>query len=298
MNIFLAGATGYIGGTVAERLRRAGHRVRGLARTEERASALRARGIEPVLGSLSDLAALTEAAREADAVISAADADHRASVDALLRGVEGSGKRFLHTSGSSIVSTDAKGELVADVFDEDTDYEPIADKADRVATDRAVQRAANQGVHSIVICPTMVYGDGLGLKVESIQIPNIEREARASGAAHWIGRGANVWSNVHVEDLADLYLLALEKAPGGAFYYAENGEADLKTVVTAVGRRLGLPAASLSIEEAARFWGFADAHLHLASNSRVRAKRARAELGWKPHHPSIVAWLENTSPPR
>jgi len=54
MNIFVLGATGYIGGPVAERLRQLGHRVSGLARTEAKAEALRARGIEPIVGTLDD----------------------------------------------------------------------------------------------------------------------------------------------------------------------------------------------------------------------------------------------------
>jgi nucleoside-diphosphate-sugar epimerase len=40
MEVFLTGATGYIGSAVAEALKKAGHKVTGLARTEEKASGL------------------------------------------------------------------------------------------------------------------------------------------------------------------------------------------------------------------------------------------------------------------
>jgi len=291
MDIFVVGATGYIGGTVAERLRQAGHRVRGLARTEARASALRQKGIEPIVGSLDDTSILEVAARAADVVISAADADHRPSVEALLRALSGSGKKLIHTSGSSIVSTDAKGEPTTSVYDEDTLPEPIADKGGRVSLDRDVLSAARGGVRSVVICPTMIYGEGSGVNPQSIQVPSIVADAKSTGTAHWIGRGENVWSNVHIDDLADLYLLALEKSPAGTFYFAENGEQDLKSIAEAVALRLALPAGSYSADEALQTWGMGPGRIGLGSNSRVRAKRARTLLGWRPHRPSILEWL-------
>jgi len=49
MKIFVTGATGYIGGSVAERLLREGHTVTGLVRTEEKAVLMKERGIEPFL---------------------------------------------------------------------------------------------------------------------------------------------------------------------------------------------------------------------------------------------------------
>ena len=53
---------------------------------------------------------LAGAARAADAVIDAASADHPASAGTLRTALEGSGKVFLRTSGTSIVGTRAGGE--------------------------------------------------------------------------------------------------------------------------------------------------------------------------------------------
>src|SRR6266853_1964156 len=46
MNVFLTGATGYIGAAVAGALRRAGHEVSGLARSAEAQQKLRTAGVQ------------------------------------------------------------------------------------------------------------------------------------------------------------------------------------------------------------------------------------------------------------
>lgn len=74
MRIFVTGATGYIGGSVAERLIASGHQVVGLARSAESIPLLKDRGMESVLGTLDDPEIITKAAHEADAVIHAASA--------------------------------------------------------------------------------------------------------------------------------------------------------------------------------------------------------------------------------
>ena len=51
MKIFVTGAAGYIGGSIAEHLRGDGHTVRGLVRRDTQAEDLAARGITPVLGT-------------------------------------------------------------------------------------------------------------------------------------------------------------------------------------------------------------------------------------------------------
>ena len=76
MKIFCTGASGYIGGSVAAHLVAAGHQVTGLVRSQEKADAVRARGIEPLSGTLDDADVLAQAAHAADIVINAASADH------------------------------------------------------------------------------------------------------------------------------------------------------------------------------------------------------------------------------
>jgi nucleoside-diphosphate-sugar epimerase len=284
MKVFMTGASGYIGGTVADSLMKAGHSVAALARTEDTAARLRALGIETVRGELSSHSVVRNAARNADAVINCANADDPFVVAAIVEGLAGSGKAFLHTSGSSVVGDKAAGKASPKIHHEDTPFEPPPEKIQRVAVDRAVLASAAQGVRSVVLCPCLIYGEGRGAHSDSIQVPNLIRQAVRSGIPRYIGAGENIWSTVHIDDVAGAYLLALEAARAGSFYFIENGEASLKSIVESIARLLGgkRSAESWSIDEAVAEWGPQAAWFSLGGNSRVSAEKARKMLGWKP----------------
>lgn len=292
MRVFVTGASGYIGGSVAAALVADGHQVSGLVRTSAKATALSERGIEPVLGTLDDADILAAAARAADAVINTANSDHRGSAEALIAALASSGKPLIHTSGSSIVADDAEGRRSKNVFADDTPFDPVPEKAPRVAIDRLVLAGASRGVRPVVLCPTLIYGHGSGLHRDSIHLPALVAQARKSGIARYVGPGENLWSNVHIDDVVAAYRLALAKVPSGEFMFVENGEESFKAMVTAIARRLGCEAESWPIEAAIGEWGRVKARFSLASNSRVRAVKARALLGWSPKHTSIVEAIE------
>ena len=290
MKIFITGATGYIGGSVAAVLREAGHEISGLARSSKRANQLRIEGITPVLGSLEDSRVLAEAAVNADAVINCANSDHRGAVEVMLQAMEDTDKPFLHTSGTSIVGYPDQGEERDSIFDEEMPFTPSPGRIERVRINEEVVKAANRGIRTVVLCPSLIYGEGLGISKDSMQVPWLLTVADKFGTAKHIGPGGNLWSNVHIQDLTDLYCLALKEAPSGSFYFAENGENSMREVCESINTMMGVnsPPLSMTIAEASVEWGESPANHTMGSNSRVRAKRARLELGWDPKAGSLI----------
>ena len=68
MKVFITGATGFIGGSIADRLMQNGYQLTGLVRSKKKSAELLKLGIEPLLGTLDDREVITKAARSADAV--------------------------------------------------------------------------------------------------------------------------------------------------------------------------------------------------------------------------------------
>ena len=293
MKVFITGASGYIGGSVADALMKRGDAVSGLARSDATAAALRKIGIAPVAGTLDDAAALGKAARDADVTVNTANADHRGAAEAMVKALTGTGKTLIHTSGSSIVGTPARGELVEAVFDEDTPFTPMPARAARVAIDTMIARrdrhARRRHRADADLRPRPrpqpaqhpgAVADRAG--EEGRRRPSISAPARTAGPTCT----STTWCR--------FILLAIDKAPAGAFYFAENGENSMREMCEAIGRMLGQGGRtqSMTIEEAAAEWGAGAADNTMGSNSRVRAKRARAELGWKPKAPSLIEEIE------
>jgi uncharacterized protein YbjT (DUF2867 family) len=108
LRILVTGATGYIGGSVLDRLlthpKRSSFELTSYARNAAKAQKLEAQfGVKSVLGSLDDVQTLEDAAAAADVVIHTADADHLPAAQAILRGLKrrhastGEAPTFIHT---------------------------------------------------------------------------------------------------------------------------------------------------------------------------------------------------------
>jgi len=294
MKIFLTGATGYIGSAVAEALKRANHAVIGLARTDEKARSLEARGIHAYRGDLSDSNSLASAVKDSDGVIhagftndaNASKADQDA-VRAILDLLKNSGKPFIYTSGVWVMgNTDGK------VADETKPLDPTPLVTWRVEFEPNVLAAAKQNIRAIVIRPALVYGHGKGLCSLFVS------SAREHGAAQYIGSGENHWTFVHVEDLAELYRLALEKASAGNVFLGAHGPSVLMrqaAEAASQGAGAGGRTQSVTLEEARKQFGpMADA---LVLDQQVSGEKAKKTLGWSPKRDDILDDLREGSYP-
>ncbi|MDR4952117.1 NAD-dependent epimerase/dehydratase family protein [Chryseobacterium sp. ES2] len=291
--VLITGITGYIGGTIAKKLLNKNYEVTGLVRNETHIQELESLGIKTIVGSIHDEDLIRTAVSEVDAVIHNADsADDSYAADNFIRALEESHKTFIFTSGSAIFGGKENGQKSDFIFREDFPLQPRLEMASRVLINNYVLQSANKGIKSIVIVPTMVYGEGLGIKKDSIQIPALINFSKEKGHGVYFGEGENIWSNLHIEDLADLYVLALEKAKGGSIYYAENGSSSLKNIAENISKKYSLqPAKSLSIQEAVNKFGPAGGYFGFASNSRCSSDKAKVELDWKPIYNSIENFI-------
>ena len=300
MDIFLTGASGYIGGVVARHLIRNGHKVRGLTRTPGAVATLADSNIDPVVGELDDAALLAREANRADAVINTANSDHRGAIQTFINAMNGSGKILIHTSGTSVIGDDAQGQSTASTIFDDTGPLSPGDhpiRRARHAIDTAVVAAKKAGIRSVVLCNSLIYGNGFEPRPQTVLIPPLVAQARASGVVRVVGRGLNRWSTVHIDDMADLYHQALINPAAAGFYFVEGGQdASFREIGEAIARRMGLgPVQPWEMEAAATAWGEGFARYALGANSRVRATRAR-NLGWKPRRPSLTDWIQDDMP--
>jgi nucleoside-diphosphate-sugar epimerase len=289
MRVFLTGATGYIGTAVAERLLAAGHQLTALARSESSLNKLQAAGISPVRGDFAEPTTVGPAATATDGVISLATTYDAAidgpAIDAILRALDGSNKPFIYTSGIW-----SHGDTAGRVVDETSPPKPAALVAWRQAVEERVLASARRGIRSVVIRPAIVYGRGAGIPATFVE------SARTEGAARFIGTGRNRWPQVHVDDLADLYLLALEKAQPGTLLLGVAGQShSVSEIAEAASRAAGAGGRTVAtpLEEARKSMGaYADA---LVLDQQATGKRAEELLGWKPHRPDILQELERGS---
>ncbi|MBD2114942.1 MULTISPECIES: NAD-dependent epimerase/dehydratase family protein [Cyanophyceae] len=292
MNVLLTSATGYIGSAVARALQAKGHRVVALARSAATVQRLESSEIRPHWGDLTDGESLRQAATQVDAVIhtaatndAAMAAVDRQAVETLLAALAGTQKPFIYTSGIWVM-----GNTGATVADETFPLNPPPLVAWRPGVEDLVLAAAEQGVRSLVIRPALVYGHGGGL------LAMLTRTGQSQGAVPVIGAGQNAWSFVHVDDLAMLYVAALEQAPAGTVLIGASGESVAMgrvALATAEAVGIGERLQRLSLDEAHQTWGdLADA---LALDQRVSGDRARHLLNWVPVAPSVLTELTQGS---
>jgi nucleoside-diphosphate-sugar epimerase len=292
MQVFVTGATGYIGSAVVRELLGAGHQVTGLARSDGSAAALTAAGAAVQRGALDDLDSLRSAALAADGVIhlayvhdfsnieSSGAIDLRA-VETILAALEGSGKAFVNTSGTLMLATLGAGHLATE---EDTG--PVGMR--RVDSENATVSMAGRGVRSSVVrlAPT-VHGDG----DKHGFVPSLIGIAREKGVSAYVGDGSNRWPAVHRLDAARLFRLAVEAAPAGSRLHGAGEEGiPFREIAEVIGRQLHLPVVSITAEEAGPHFGWLSGLVSLDNPTSSALTRQR--VGWDPQGPGLIEDLE------
>lgn len=289
MQIFLTGATGFIGSAIIPELLGAGHAVLGLTRSDAGVASLEAAGATAHRGNIEDLESLRSGAAQADGVIHTAF-DHdftnfaancekdRRAISALGAALGGSERPLVITSSTGM-GHGAPGQLATE---------------DRFAPDHPNPRTASERAGASLLAA--------GVKVSVVRLPQVHDTvkqglvtsfiaiARQRGVSAYLGDGTNRMSAGHVLDVARLYRLAFERGEPGARYHAVAEEGiSLREIAGAIGAGLGVPTVSLSADEADAHFGwlarFAGADLAASS------AQTRTTLSWQPTGPGLLADL-------
>ncbi|WP_236792344.1 NAD-dependent epimerase/dehydratase family protein [Amycolatopsis sp. GM8] len=285
MKVFITGGTGYLGTVLVEHLVTAGHDVAALARSDAGAARLHEAGATPVAGSLSDTAVLTGAAAAADAVIHAAvdytmtdesTATELAAVKALVAGAASGTvpKPFVFTSTGLVYGFEEDQDTSEDAVLPEVSAQPV-----KVAAERIVRGEA--GISGIVIRSGLVFGRG-----GSALVTGLIQSAQHTGTSIYVGDGENAWTPIHIDDLADLYVAALEHPVSGVYNAVGAVPFAFRALAEAIGDLTGKPVASVPLEVAEQ--NFGPAARTLTTTSRLDASKARDTFGWSPAPRSLT----------
>ncbi len=294
MRVFVTGANGFIGSAIVKELSAAGHKVLGLARSDAATASLAAAGAEVHRGSLEDLECLRSGAAATEGVIhtafihdfldlAAAGETDRLAIEALGAALAESGRPLVVTSGTAHLTPGRLGT-------EDDAPDPHSAAKHRIASEEATLALASRGVRAMLVrLPPSVHGDG-----DHGFVPALIGIAREKGVSAYVGDGLNRWPAVHRLDAAHLFRLALEKGVAGARYHGIADEGvPVRDIAGVIGRRLNLPVAGKSREEAAGHFGWL-AHF-LGIDCPASSAQTQERLGWRPSHPALIPDLDRAS---
>ncbi|HEX4924494.1 MAG TPA: NAD-dependent epimerase/dehydratase family protein [Bdellovibrionales bacterium] len=306
LNIFVTGATGFVGQALVKRLVHEGHKVKALVRSDEGAALVKDLGAGPVFGSLGNILEWAPQLQGQDAVIhTAAPVDFgrprqvffNEVVQATLLLAEASSsrgvRRFIYLSSESAIY----------------DHKPLVDVDESYPYPNPpnsfygeAKMMAEQGLLStklpmqiIILRPPFVWGPG------TPAFKQIAKKAK-QGMFVWMDGGRNFFDVIHVDNLVHAIVLALTKGRDKQIYFVTDGQTySAREFFTRLFRVLGVPQPKISVPSsvmyavasgAERAWrlipiGKRPAFFRIEIDfvslpRRFKIDKARAELGYAP----------------
>jgi dihydroflavonol-4-reductase len=329
MITLVTGATGFVGSAVARALLARGHRLRLLARPTSDRRNLAGLDAEVVAGDLTDPASLARAAAGCRYMVHVA-ADYRfwvpdpapmlrANVDgarSIMRAAQTAGvERIVHCSSVAALGLTTDGTPA----DETTPIDPVhlitTYKRSKYLAEQAVLALVrDENLPAVVVNPAAPVGPR---DIKPTPTGKMIRDAANGRIPAYVETGLNV---VHVDDVAEGHVLALERGRIGERYILGGENLTLKDLLALVAEVAGRRAptlrlreewvwpAALVMEGLARITGIPPMvtrdHLRMARKKMFfSSAKAIAELGYRPRPvrqaiEDSVTWFRANGPAR
>jgi nucleoside-diphosphate-sugar epimerase len=245
MNVFVTGASGFVGGAATRSLVGQGHSVRAMSRSAKSDEIIANMGAEPVRCDLESVTAAN--IDDADVVLHCAafvetwgpeDAWYQGNVAGtrtVLSAARAAGaKRFIH------IGTEAAIVYGQDIFDADESYPLATDSpypycATKAQAEQLVVAASTTDFETIVLRPRFIWGPG-----DTTLLPAIET-MNASGGWVWLDQGRALTSTTHIDNLVHAITLALSAGePGQAYFILDDGATTIRDIITGMAASKGI----------------------------------------------------------
>lgn len=304
MKVLVTGSTGLVGHALTALLVEQGHQVRALVRNANKALATVPKGVELLVGDITQPASLVPAMKGVELVFHAAGMPEQFVVDraifdqvnrqgtanvleaALAAGVQ----RVVYTSTMDVFAAPQGGTLVETNLD--TAMKPTAYGRSKVAAEAEVERFREQGLSVVMLNPSGVYGPSpsrVGLNRGITQL--------LAGRVPLLPPGGV--SVVCCEGLAKVHLAAAERGQDGERYLVSDTYVTMEELARAVSDAAGgvqVPATAPGwlLRGVAEVWTLVGPWspipplvtpgelMFLDWQVRVDSTRAQQELGFEP----------------
>ena len=265
MNTLLSIGHGYSAQALARRLLPEGWHIIGTTRSEAGAAALRATGIEALVWPTEDLAPAL--ARATHLLTSVAPVDGDPVLQALGPQIAGARLGWVGYLSTTAVYGHHNGDWV----DETTPLAPTTTRG--AARMQAEADWAALGLPLHVFRLAGIYGPGRG-PFEKVR----------DGTARRIHKAGQVFSRIHVDDIANVLHAALLRPNPGIYNLCDDDPASPEDILGLAAEMLGLPPPPIVPYEQAEMTPMARSFY--AENKRVRNDRIKSVLGVKLDFPT------------
>ena len=202
-------------------------------------------------------------------------------IEALGAALEGTQKPLIITSGVAMGATGHRTLATEDNFNAENPNP-------RRATELAGLAVAKRGVSvSVVRLPQVHDINKQGLITDLIKL------ARQKGVSGYVEDGQNRWSAVHISDVAEVYLRALEKNIPESRYHAVAEEGiPLRSLAEVIGYVLNVPVKRIADKDAKEHFGWMS--LLINHDMSASGTLTQERLAWKPVGPGMIEDLLKT----